>query len=404
MRTSQHPLADAVGLYRRAGRPEWSHGDRQFSGDVDYSGSRDLLERLCRPTEESGRFDELKIDGKLILLELGHQLPATGGRATFVFSTPMSGEARFFGDGRELADYRPLGRGQFPRSFYLVEEDYLHGENETPPETINNLMELVRLVVDLAKLAEHKYETEGTGAWTLVFRTKDDLGLLETRFDADFLDVEVPAVAWEILEGLRDASAGIHQREKRWMFTATMCEFLKNDVSFLEFVKNATKWVSAYDDDLRTYLSGFSFEEVKRTIAEEHTRFAKKISTILGDITVKVLSLPLSVAVAMILKAQAEGVPWWFPALLLVVVAFMITFLVRHYQRVALQVQQNVGLVFDRVEVEGAVAYPTDLNKSLKDAVQSLQKETTKLRTTLRIYMIATWAVPIIGLAVMLCA
>lgn len=78
MRTSKHPLADAVDLYRRAGRPEWSHGDGQFGGEVDYSTSRDLLERLCRPIEENGRFDELKIDGKLILLELDHQLPATG--------------------------------------------------------------------------------------------------------------------------------------------------------------------------------------------------------------------------------------------------------------------------------------------------------------------------------------
>ena len=403
MKISRQPLTDAVELYRRAGRPEWSHGDRQFSGEVGYAESRDLLDRLHRQTGRDGRLDDLKIDGQLVFLHLDEELPATGDRATFVFSTPTRDGTRFFRNSRELVDYPPLGRGEFPDCFYLVEEDYLHGEDGTPPDTVCNLVDLTQFITALAEVADHKYDTEGTGAWTLVFRTKDGLGLLETRFGEELLGMKIPSFAREVVEGLHTGSDGIHQKEKRWMFMATMCEFLKDGMSFHKFIKRGVQWAKAYENDLQTYLSGFSFEEVKRKIAEEHTRFAEQVSTILGDITVKVLSLPLSVAVVMILKAQAEKAPWWFPILLLMMVAFAIDRLVRHYQRVVPRVEQNIAMVFGKMKTKDSVVYPSELDDSVKVVVKSLRQETKKLHTTLCIYLIAAWAVPIIGVIMVLC-
>ena len=392
------PLADAVMLYRRAGRPEWS--DRQFHGELDYAKSRELLGRLHKQPKKNGRFDDLKIDGEWI--QDGDELPATGDRATFAFTTSTQDGAQFFRSVVELAGYRPLGRGKFPENFYLVEEDYQHGETETSPDTVRDLTELTRFVRALAELADHKYDTEGTGAWTLVFRTKDSLGLLETKFSEELLSVKVPSVAWEVVEGLRTGSDGIHQKEKRWMFRATICEFLKDGVPFRKFIERGEQWAEAYENDLQTYLSGFSFEEVKRKIAEEHARFAEHVSTILGDITMKILSLPLSVAVVMILRTQSENLPGWLPILLLLMVGFAIYRLVGHYQRVIPRVEQNIDMVFDKMETRGLVAYPNELDNSVEVVVKSLQRETGKLRTTLRLYSIAAWAVPAIGVAMLL--
>ena len=393
------PLADAVELYRRSGRPGWSHRDKQFCGELDYAGSRELLARLHKQNEKDGRLDELMVDDQLVVPNLcGEELPATGIHATFVFSTSTQDGAQFFCNAAELADYYPpLGRGKFPDRFYLVEENYQHGEGESPPAAICNLVKLTRFVTALADIADHKYETEGTGAWTLVFRTKDGLGMLETRFGKELLGVKVPPVAWEVVNGLRSGSGGIHQKEKRWMFMATMCEFLKDDMLFREFVERGAQWAKAYENDLQTYLSGFSFEEVKCKIAEEHARFAEHVSTILGDITVKVLSLPLSVIAAMILKTQAANLPWWFPILLLAMVAFAIARLVDHYKRIVPRVEQNIHMIFDRVKTGDSVVYPEELDNSVKGVVESLQRETGRLRTTLRIYSIAAWAVPAIG-------
>lgn len=185
------PLADAVMLYRRVGRPGWSN--RQFHGELDYAESRELLDRLHKQPEKDGRLDELKVDGQLIMDD--EELPTTGARATFAFSTSTQDGARFLRSVAELAGHRPFGRGKFPDRFYLVEEDYQHGEDEIPPAAVCNLMDLTRFVTALAELADHKYDTEGTGAWTLMFRTKDGLGLLETRFGKELLGVKVPSVA-----------------------------------------------------------------------------------------------------------------------------------------------------------------------------------------------------------------
>ena len=390
------PLTDAVWLYRRAGCPEWNN--RQFSGELDYAESRELLERLHKQCATDGRLDELVVDGQLVLG--GDNLPAAGDHATFLYTTSTHGDARFFGAAAELADYRALGRGSFPDHFYLIEEDYQHGEDETQPDTVRNLEDLTRFVTALAELAETRYETEGTGAWTLVFRTKDGLGLLETRFGEELLSVRVPSAAWEVVNGLRTGSDGIHEKEKRWMFRATMCEFLKDGVTFCDFVERGAKWAKAYENDLQTYLSGFSFEEVKRKIAEEHTRFTEQLSTILGDITVKVLGLPLSVAFAVILKTHAAGVPWWILGILLVAVAFAVERLAAYYQRLVARVEQNIDVVFARVKGSGSVVYPDELNVNVGDVVKSLENETKKLRTMLCIYRVAAWVAPLIGVVI----
>ena len=395
------PLSDAVMLYRRAGYPEWSHRDRLFRGELNYAKSRELLNRLRKQPVRNGRLDELEIDGQLVLD--GEELPVTGVRATFAFSTSIRDGARFFRSVAELAGHPPLGQGRFPDRFYLVEEDYQHGEDETPPAAVCNLVDLTRFITALAELADHKYDTEGTGAWTLVFRTKDGLGLLETKFGEELLNVKVPSAAWEVVKGLRTGSDGIHQKEKRWMFTVTMREFLKHGMPFHEFVERGAQWAEAYENDLQTYLSGFSFEEVKRKIAEEHARFTEQISTILGGITIKVLSLPLSVVVTMFLKTQTESLPWWLPILLLMMVAFAIYRLVGHYQRVVPRVEQNIDMVFGKMKARDSVVYPEELDNSVEVVVRSLQHETGKLRTTLRIYSIAAWAIPAIGVFMVLC-
>ena len=399
--SNPQPLSDAVMLYRRAGYPEWSHRDQLFRGELDYAESRDLLNRLRKQPVRNGRFDELEVDGLLVLD--GEELPVTGVRATFAFSASTQGNARFFRNAAELAGHRPLGRGELPDRFYLIEEDYQHGEDETPPAAVCNLVDLTRFITALAELADHKYDTEGTGAWTLVFRTEDGLGLLETKFGEELLNVKVPSAAWEVVKGLRTGSDGIHQKEKRWMFTVTMLEFLKHGMPFHEFVERGAQWAEAYENDLQTYLSGFSFEDMKRKIAEEHARFTEQISTILGGITIKVLSLPLSVVVTMFLKTQAESLPWWFPILLLMMVAFAIYRLVGHYQRVVPRVEQNIEMVFGKMKARDSVVHPEELDNSVKEVVESLQHETGKLRTTLRIYSIAAWAIPAIGVFMVLC-
>lgn len=390
-------MTDVVSLYRRAGRPEWK--DRRFLGELDFTESRDLLARLRRQDASSGRFNELTVDGTLVLDE--EDLPAKGGRAMFDFRTSAQEGGQFFRSAGALADqYGPLGRGVFPDRFYLVEEDYYHDGNQKAPDSIRDLIALTDFVKTLAKLADHRYETEGTGAWTLVFRTRDGLGLLHVAFNNEILGVKVPSVARKVVEDLSIKADSVHQNEKRWMFKAEMCEFLKTGLSLKEFTNRGMEWATKYENNLQLYLSGFSFEEVKRKIAEEHARFAEQVSKIFGDITVKVLSLPLTVAVAVVLKMQARGFTAWLVVLLPFVVAFAVTLLVRHYQRVVPRVEENIKLVFGRVT--SMDSHPRGLDERVTEVERSLQRETRKLRAMLRTYLSLVWVLPIIGVVMML--
>ena len=394
-------MTDAVSLYRLAGRPEWI--GRQFGGELDFMESSELLARLRAGGARGARFDELTVDGELVLD--GDELPVQGERTTFTFHTSTQDGQRFFRNAGALADeHRPLGRGEFPDQFYLVEEDYYHDGNEDPPGHVRNLIALTKFVKMLANLSDHRYETEGSGAWTLAFRTRDGLGVLETRFSREVLDLEVPPLPWKIVEDLSTDMDGVHSDEKRWMFKAGMCEILKADLSFKEFIACGAKWATTYESNLQTYLSGFSFEEVKRAIADEHARFAEQVSKILGDITVKVLSLPLSLAIVTLLRAQAKNfADWPLVILLLVVVAAGVTWLVRHYQRVVPRVEENIEMVFGRMERMNSPSQAKEIESSVKEVVQSLKRETTKLRTTLRIYLFGAWLVPTVAVAMLVC-
>ena len=394
-------LTDTVLLYRRSGRPEWAN--RRFQGELDYTQSRELLTRLREQDIKSGRFGELIVDGKLV--PNGSALPAEGKSATFTFYTSTQEGQGFFRNVDALADqYRPLGRGTLPAQFYLVEEDFHHDGQAEPPDRVRSLIVLTEFITMFAKLADHKHQTEGSGAWTLVFRTRDGLGSLEAEFDRELLDVEIPAVSWKVVEDICKDVQGIHQSEKRWMFKSVMCEFLKDGMSFKEFVARGAEWATTYENNLQTYLSGFSFDEVKRKIADEHARFAEEVSKIFGDITTKVLSLPLSVAIVMILRTQVKGLSDLpLIILLFVVVAFGITWLVQHYLRVVPRVEENIEMVFGRVGRTDTLEQPKEIEHSVKGVMRSLKRETTKLRTTLRIYLYAAWIVPSIAIVMMLC-
>ena len=395
---SPPPFADVVSLYRAAGCPEWV--GRRFQGDLHYPESRQLLARLHAQDASSGRFEEIKIDGHMAL---GEELPATGERVTFDFRTSTQEGRQFFRSADALADeYRPLGRGMFPDHFYLVTEDYYHDGHGEAPESVRNLEALTEFVKALEILADHTYETEGTGAWTLVYRTKDGLGLLSIEFSKELTDVKVPPLAWKVVRDLGVDVDSIHHKEKQWMFKARMCELLKEGLTLKEFTECGAEWATTYENDLQTYLSGFSFEEVKRKIADEHARFAEQVSKIFGDITVKVLSLPLSVAIAVVLKIQSGSLAAWLVILLPFVVTITITLLVRHYQRVVPRVEENIKLVFGKVERTGS-ARPKELDDRVTEVEHSLGRETRKLRGTLWAYLGLAWALPIIGIIVALC-
>lgn len=397
---SHKPEFDVVELFRKSGRPEWCSG--QFKGQLDYAQaqSRDLLDRLRRQDREHGYLADLIVDNIFVSDE--DDLPSEGRTAEFVFKTAYQGSARFFLNAAELAAHPPLGRGKLPDQFYLVEEDYQHGTDESVPDSVKRLKDLTDFVNTISQLSDQKFVTEGSGAWTLVFQTGDGMGLLETRFGEELLNMRAPEVAWEAVKSLTADPGGIHQKEKVLMFKSVMCEFLNRNVEFHEFIKAAENWAKKYNNDLDRYLRKFSLDEVKREIAKEDTRFSEQLSRMLGDVTVKILGLPLSLALLMVVRTQSAALPWWFLALILACISIIVGILVSHHIKTLERVEINIKMVFGKLQARNNGPSTSSREEELDRVMESLDIQTKQLKKYLRIYRFAAWAVPILG-GFMLC-
>lgn len=386
----QHPLTDVVQLYRRVGRPDLQ--DNAFSGELRFAPTRDVLRRWIDQDPKDGQFSEVKVDGNLILES--EPLPDSGDKVTFTFRLAMQGDARFFTDFTILSKDRRLGRGQFPDHFYLVAEDYLHGAGEEPPESVKNLKTLAEFIQSLKALSDHHYETSGSGAWTLLFLTNDEHAVLETTLTSQIVTKRPPVAAKELLDDLLSHRENLHQREKRLMFNATMCEVLKGGITFGQFVDRTEDLTRIYYNNLKTYLGGFSFEKARRDVAEAQTEFAERLSKVVNDMTAKLLGLPISLFVIFAVSRQISDSGW--EQFLLVITAalasFMLYEMVCHQKSQLQRITVSKNLVFKSLaERSRNNNYPAELESAIEDAVSSLDKDAKTLRRTLTRYAYFVW-------------
>ena len=384
--SDQHPLTGVVQLYRMAGCPDMD--GTTFSGQLDFAIAQDLIERLHGQDTKYGSFSEIRVDQKLIDYET---FPVSGNQVKFDFQVATTGEARFYIDIEDLCKIRSIGRGKFPEHFYLVEEDYQHGQDESMSDAVRNLKALAALVQSLAELSDHRYETTGSGAWTLLFLTNDQNAALETRISSSMIKSQSPDMR-ALLDELLSHQSGIHQREKRLMFSATMCEVLKGGVTFSQFIDRSEKLVEVYQNNLKTYLSGFSFEQARREVAEAQTQFAERLSKTVNDMTAKLLGLPVSMfAVVAVFKTER-----WFEQFLILIAAIMASYvlyqMIHHQKKQLQQVATSKDLVFKTLEDRSHTDnYPDELKDAIQAAVCSLENNRRALGRTLKIYTLLAW-------------
>lgn len=395
--SDRHPLTDVVQLYRWVDRPGLQ--DNAFSGELRFASARDVLRRLKDQDSKDGQFSEIKVDENLILES--ESLPDSGDKVTFTFRLAIQGSARFFTDFTALSEDRRLGRGQLPDHFYLVTEDYLHGIGEEPPESVKNLKTLAEFIQSLKALSDHHYETSGSGAWTLLFLTNDEHAVLETKI-ANQIATRCPSIAAkELLDDLLSNQESLHQREKRLMFNATMCEVLKGGLTFGQFIDRTEDLTRIYYNNLKTYLSGFSFEKARRDVAEAQAEFAERLSKVVNDMTMKLLGLPISLFAISAVSRQISDSGW--EQFLLVIIAALASFVLHemvYHQKIQLQrITASKNLVFNSLaERSHDNNYPTDLENAIKDAVSSLDDDAETLRRTLIRYAYFVWSPVVLSL------
>lgn len=298
-------LEQLVNLYRNCVEPRIDKGT--FYGQVKgQAGGTALVEFLSSGWDQLnvGRMDDLNIDGRAF--EESDEIPNSITFASFTLTLSESGSNYVCKDVAEMVSiaWNDLSRGLLPREYYLWGLDLY--TSDTQFEHPQKLKQLSIFIESLAKLAHH-HDDRRVGAYKLLFvapsgqasRTSP-IAVLSILITNELVD----RIAELDIEPLSDLAADsqsqdIHFSAKRDVFRTAFAEYLReapsDELAFQHVVVGWDGFVTAYQRDFATYLSGFSFHKARREVANAQMDIASKFSTLSAEIGAKALGVPVAV-------------------------------------------------------------------------------------------------------------
>lgn len=390
--------------YRQLGRPALKTGN-SFSFSIDaydevVNGAIQSLEN-----SKAGRFDELLIDQQEIHASKV-DFSRRWGTAELTFSLDTSGSVSVFRSFDQLmVRSKSLVRNQLPDHFYIVDDDVLSSEN--PVDTrVKSLQSLCRVMGYLADLANFHDEKNSSDEYKLVFVTEDkaygDRAItLIPYLDHELLTCEVGT---DLLDSLQDGNldSNPHLLKERSVFRSSLIEYLagheEGRARFRALVMTWTQFRALYENNLATYLSGFSFHKAKQEIATAQLAIADQMSKIVSDISGKVLSVPISLVVTIAIS-KADNVLESSILVLGVTVASALLAETLAAQKLQYErVKHSRVIMFSSHELK-LHQYPPDLREHISKATVGLSSNETKLRASLVLLRAVSWMPAIVAVA-----
>ncbi len=396
-------LGAIVALYRAAGLPQLD-GSRFAARLPLGAGIHALISRLRNAANSrDGHFEHLSVDGDELFEN--DDLPAPSQQdVSFEWHLAGQGECRFISNRNGFIEtYESLRTGQFPGSFYVVSDDYNHGEDKPQPEWLNRVSQLCELIALLRRLSDYRdensrlvYLSDSIAHSTIIEPVLNDSLLNINELDFEFLRELVAS----------SEANSIHTHEKRVTFRLSLSEYLHQHAdgaqdSFQHLVLHLDSFKHVYISNLQTYLSGFTFETKRREVADAQIRFAEQIAKVVGDMTGKMLGVPVAL-IASFGMVKATG---WIEQVVFLVGAFLaslvIFFMARHYHRQHLSIEHSKELVFGGLDTKARMpCYPEELASALGNASLDIDRSIQRLRCTICFYQVAAWIPTVAALVI----
>lgn len=395
-------IAALVTLYRRIGRPPLDSG--AFSGTIASENCRELINEIVKA--RSGKFIDFIVDGS-DLAPTGN-IP-DGCEVYFDVRPETRSSSRFYDNISDfLKQDKKIGRGEMPTDFYLVEEDYFDDGCEDN-DTISRLTLVCDLISSLSQLAHYHDEKAKTRFLRLVFLKPEEIGnthpvVVETYVDESLLEVS-GEVSTDRLKYLCDSSGSEdpHYRERLGVFGNTMAEFIQarpeREKPFYYLVKNWASFIEVYDKNLAVYLSGFAFHKAKREVAEAEVNISSKLSQVIGDITGKLLSIPISLAAVIAIPKAGGAFESTIIVLGLLIAAIVIVEIIENQKRQLARVSDSKNLVLSAFQGRQDI-YPLDLSSAVERITTNLGNDEKKLAQLLRFFRVLAWLPVLLALIV----
>lgn len=382
--------------YRLLGRPKLQTRS-SFSYRAD-SYSQELapaVETLL--ASQTGRFDEILVDGKEVQTA-DFKVPAKWSTFEFIYKLG-GGEVGVYKNFQQLLiECKTIVRGGMPKELYLIDEDICSQGDEVSDARLENLKSLCELIVCLADLAHYHDEKLRGEEYRLIFVEEDGARgaktiALQPNIDLELLQYNVSSL---LLGALLESNfeRNPHIVKERSIFRASLVEFsaeisdARERFNFL--VARWKEFLRLYNNNLDTYLSGFSFHKAKQEVGAAELSIADQLSKLISDISGKILSIPISLVVLVAIAKADNG----FESAILVLGVMLTSFIMA--ETIAAQKLQYNRISHSRMLLFSAhekkiEIYPEDLKSYLRSAVRGLVRNEKMLGRSLIALRCLVW-------------
>ena len=372
-----------VKLYRVIGTP--SIQDDLLVYDGVYSDEISEAIRACKSLNPAfGNFEHLSEERYSI---------------NFEYRLPSSEVGRFFPNlDSFILGSASLSKGVFPKNVFIISEGWADLDEFKPPKIIK-LERICRLVQLLSLLAVGFDKDSNTDCYSLFFALPPDGGrpprsfLLPTNIVVDMLqyDIQHLSLLEEILNKKNENKA--HLSERKLMLRLAVADVLDKFESesnmFLVLVREWKLVLSQYRSNLQTYVHGFSFEKVRREVAQAEIEYGSKLSSVLGDIAGKLLALPVSlVALVALHKTDSNFEAFVLFLSLLLVTVVLLSVLYNQKLQVD-RLMHSFDVVFDEFKSK-VETYPQKLKELLKVTIKQVDEQGVVLKKTFLLLQVSS--------------
>ncbi|MDE1224169.1 hypothetical protein MCT03_07595 [Vibrio aestuarianus] len=400
-----------VKLYRTLASPPLQDGGQlEFDCVLD---SQTLT--LLRNVEESGiEIEEIEQGDDVVSLE---EVTADGTSASVLLSIPMSGNYNIFRDLDDLLDRAvELVSGKIASDFYVCDDNYWHHESEgiDTEDVYTNLQRYCELVDSLEKLASYHDKKQNSTNHELVFISSDETTsskpvVLRPCITRELLELPIIDISTitDLTSDESEKQANINR--ERAIFKVSIIEFFENlslnhSVSnFNHFIHSWKDFITLYNNNFETYMSGFAFHKAKKEVADVELKVAEQYSKVLGDIAGKLFGLPVSFAALLGFFAEkATIISDTLIVLGIVSATWLMTRLVANQIAQLQRISHAKDISFGSIQGK-ETQYPQALINEIKSAKDAIDLNAKKLERDLTYLATLVWAPLSIGASLFIC-
>jgi hypothetical protein len=395
-----------VNLYRGLGRPVMA--DSQFVFEGKLKNNLIQLKELWDEHNPMLSDFEISFNGSSVGTYFGDSFPINvdnNKEVTLKVSLP-GGDFQFV-DSLDvfLAFDNKLNMGLDVENVYLVQEDYVFGEN-TNNEIIKNTLRLSQFINELSKLANYIDRIDDNGRLKIVFidtGSSKKIPPIVIEPNISIENASYPTVDLSVFNNINNhENDNAHVQEKQSMFRVSLIEVLRevdrDDGNFNNLIKHWELLKETYYGNFECYLTNFSFLKQKKEAAENYMSVSSKISNTLSSISGKLFGLPISIGVALAILKSSQKFEGILTLIGVAITSLLILFTIQDQRKVLCSIRASIDALFSHTKS----AKSGELSELIASHKRDLFSQADKLNLVMVIFLILSITPLILSLLVYL--